>query len=63
MPCTGNYPHAETVAQAAPSAEPLFSWSRLEDVVKWFFDLGAALSSYEAHLQAGGFDARLIRQA
>ena len=43
---TGNYPHAEAVAKAAPAAESLFSWSRLEDVVKWFLDLGAAVSSY-----------------
>jgi predicted TIM-barrel fold metal-dependent hydrolase len=49
---TGNYPHAEVVARgAAPAAESLFSWSRMEDVVKWFFDLGAAVSSYETNYQ------------
>ncbi len=48
---TGNYPHAEAVAKAA-AAESLFSWSRLEDIVKWFFDLGAALSSYETNYQS-----------
>ena len=49
---TGNYPHAEAVTKAAPAAESLFSWSRLEDIVKWFFDLGAAVSSYETNYQS-----------
>ncbi|MBA4423536.1 MAG: hypothetical protein C0390_10660, partial [Syntrophus sp. (in: bacteria)] len=49
---TGNYPHAEAVIKAAPSAESLFSWSRLEDIVKWFLDLGAAASSYETNYQS-----------
>jgi C1A family cysteine protease/predicted TIM-barrel fold metal-dependent hydrolase len=50
---TGNYPHAEVIAKgAATAAESLFSWSRLEDVVKWFFDLGAAVSSYETNYQS-----------
>ena len=48
---TGIYPHAEAVTKAAPAAESLFSWSRLEDIVKWFFDLGAAVSSYETNYQ------------
>ena len=48
---TGNYPHAEVVTKAVPAAESLFSWSRLEDIVKWFFDLGAAVSSYETNYQ------------
>jgi|GEM_PF-35652 len=48
---TGNYPHAEAVTKAE-AAESLFSWSRLEDIVKWFFDLGAALSSYETNYQS-----------
>ena len=49
---TGNYPHAEVVARAAPAAESLFSWRRLADIVKWFFDLGAAVSSYETNYQS-----------
>lgn len=49
---TGNYPHAEVVTKAVPAAESLFSWSRLEDVVKWFFDLGAAASDYETNYQS-----------
>ena len=48
---TGKYPHAEAVAKAVPAAESLFSWSRLEDVVKWFLDLGAAVSSYETNYE------------
>jgi C1A family cysteine protease/predicted TIM-barrel fold metal-dependent hydrolase len=48
---TGNYPHAEAVTKAARAAESLFSWSRLEDIVKWFFDLGAAVSTYETNYQ------------
>jgi C1A family cysteine protease/predicted TIM-barrel fold metal-dependent hydrolase len=49
---TSNYPHAEAVAKATPAAESLFSWSRLEDIVKWFIDLGVAVSSYEANYQS-----------
>lgn len=48
---TGNYPHAEIVTKVAPAAESLFSWSCLKDVVKWFLDLGAAVSSYETNYQ------------
>ena len=48
---TGHYPHAEAVTKATPAAESLFSWSRLEEVVKWFLDLGAAVSSYETNYQ------------
>ena len=49
---TGNYPHAEAAVKAAPAAEALFSWSGLENVVKWFFDLGAAVSDYETNYQS-----------
>jgi hypothetical protein len=34
---TGNYPLAEVVTIAIPTAESLFSWSYLEDIVEWFF--------------------------
>ena len=39
----GNYPHAELAVRAAPEAVTLFSWSGLENVVKWFLDLGASV--------------------
>ena len=48
----GNYPHAESMKLTAGRGST-FSWDRLTDMVKWFFDLGAALSGYEdnrAHL-------------
>jgi hypothetical protein len=48
----GNYPHAGLAVKAAPAAESLFSWSGLENVVKWFFDLGAAVSDYETNYQS-----------
>jgi predicted TIM-barrel fold metal-dependent hydrolase len=49
---TGNYPHAEAVTKATLAAESLFSWSRLEDAVKWFLDLGAAVSGYETNYRS-----------
>ncbi|MBN2437632.1 MAG: amidohydrolase family protein [Deltaproteobacteria bacterium] len=49
---TGNYPHAEAAARAAPDAVSPFSWSRLVDVVKWFLDIRAAVSSYEANCRS-----------
>jgi predicted TIM-barrel fold metal-dependent hydrolase len=48
---TGNYPHAEVATKALRAVESPFSWSRLEDIVKWFLDLGAAVSSYETNYQ------------
>ncbi|MBN1615037.1 MAG: amidohydrolase family protein, partial [Deltaproteobacteria bacterium] len=49
---SGNYPHAEAAFRALPEAERWFSWSGLENVVQWFFDLGAAVSDYETNLRS-----------